>query len=76
MLGFWLVIEGFKYVEASIGGLLGLLEIVFSIGLGILIFHEGLTIRVVIGAALILIAAALPHIADLMKRTNLPTVAS
>ena len=26
--GFWLVIEGFKYVDASIGGLIGLLEII------------------------------------------------
>jgi len=68
LLGFWFVIEGFKYVEASIGGLLGLLEIIFSISFGLLIFHEGLTLRVIIGAALILVAASLPHISELMQR--------
>ena len=67
ILGFWLVIEGFKYVEASIGGLLGLLEIVFSIGLGILIFRQPLTQITIIGAAIILCAAALPHVVDLIK---------
>lgn len=65
MLAFWLVIEGLKYVEAGIGGLLGLLEIVFSIAFGIFIFNEGLTTKVVMGATLILIAAALPHIQNL-----------
>src|SRR5262249_11060937 len=30
LAGFWLVIEGFKYVDASIGGLIGLLEIPLS----------------------------------------------
>ncbi len=67
VLGFWSVIEGLKYVEASIGGLLGLLEIVFSISFGILIFHEGLTTRTIIGAVLILVAAALPYLLDLLK---------
>lgn len=68
LLGFWFIIEGLKYVEASIGGLLGLLEIVFSIGFGILIFHEALTLKVAVGALLIISAAALPHVADMRKR--------
>ena len=62
------MIEGFKYVEASIGGLLGLLEVVFSIVLGVLIFHEGITIRSGIGAVFVLIAASLPHIAELRQK--------
>ena len=74
VLGFWLIIEGLKYVEASIGGLLGLLEIVFSISLGILIFHEELGMRTILGAALILSAAALPHLADLFKKPALTPV--
>jgi len=61
MLAFYLLIKGLKHVEAGVGGLLGLLEIVFSIVLGILIFGEVLSLYVGIGAALILLAAALPH---------------
>ncbi len=58
MAGFWAMITGLKYIESSIGGLLGLLEVVFSIALGTMIFHEGLTTRVVVGGILILAAAA------------------
>ena len=68
LVAFWAVIEGFKYVEASIGGLLGLLEVVFSILLGMLFFHEVLTLRVGVGALLVILAAALPHIAELRRR--------
>lgn len=67
MLAFWLIIEGLKYVETGIGGLLGLLEIVFSIAFGILLFNEQLTAQVAIGAVFILTAAALPHIHELYR---------
>lgn len=67
MIAFWAIIEGLKYLEASIGGLLGLLEIVFSILFGIVIFSEGLTARSATGALLVLTAAALPHLVDLLK---------
>jgi drug/metabolite transporter (DMT)-like permease len=66
IFGFWLIIEGLRYVEASIGGLLGLLEIVFSIMFGFIIFGEVLTGIAVAGGAIILCAAALPHIASLL----------
>ncbi len=69
IVGFWAIIEGLKYVEASIGGLIGLLEIVFSIGFGILIFKESLSPKVIVGGLVILLASALPHIADLSKPT-------
>lgn len=68
MLAFWLIIEGLKYVEAGIGGLLGLLEIVFSIALGIWLFGEDLTTQVIVGSALILCAAALPHIKEIREK--------
>jgi drug/metabolite transporter (DMT)-like permease len=68
VLGFWLVIEGFKYVEASIGGLLGLLEIIFSITFGFLVFHQIIGPKVILGGLLIICAAALPHIVDLFKK--------
>ena len=65
IIGFWAVLEGLKYVEAGIGGLLGLLEVVFSIAFGILIFSEVLSPKIVAGACLILAAAALPHLYEL-----------
>ncbi|MDB4939596.1 MAG: hypothetical protein JWO40_21 [Candidatus Doudnabacteria bacterium] len=70
LLGFWLVIAGFKYIDASIGALLGLLEIVFSIIFGIWIFNESLTVSVVVGGLLIIVAAALPSIAGLNNKNN------
>lgn len=68
VLGFWLVIEGFKYVEASIGGLIGLLEIIFSILFSFFVFHEKIGTKVVFGGILIICAAALPHIGELLAR--------
>lgn len=67
IIGFWFIIEGLKYVEASIGGLIGLLEIVFSITFGILIFKEVLTISIIVGGLIIMVAAALPHFSELLK---------
>jgi len=61
LFGFYLMIRGLKYIEASTGGLLALLEVVFGITFGILFFQEALTPQVLIGGILILIAAALPH---------------
>lgn len=65
IFGFWLIIAGLQYVEASIAGLIGLLEVVFSILFGIIIFSEVLTVKVIVGAGLILLAAALPHLSEL-----------
>ncbi len=62
LLGFWFAIEGYKYVESSVGSLLGLLEVIFAIIFGILIFHQALTLKIVIGGFLIMLASALPHI--------------
>ncbi|MBT4123991.1 MAG: DMT family transporter [Candidatus Pacebacteria bacterium] len=67
IVGFWSIIEGLKYVEASIGGLIGLLEVVFSIVFGIIIFSEGLNMRSGLGALLVLSAASLPHIAEIYR---------
>jgi drug/metabolite transporter (DMT)-like permease len=68
LLGFWLIIKGLKYVEASIGGLLGLLEIVFSIFFGMMLFGETIGGRALVGGMLILVAAALPHVDELVVR--------
>jgi len=62
ILGFWLAIEGYKYAEASVGGLLALLEVIFAVIFGIIIFHQPLTGKIVFGGVIILFAAALPHL--------------
>ncbi len=62
IMAFWLVIEGFKYVDATVGGLIGLLEVVAAIIFGAIVFHEQITPPIIIGSILIIGAAALPHI--------------
>jgi len=56
------VIEGFKHIEASIGSLIGLAEILFRISFGIIFFAESLTIGTIIGGGLIILSAALPNL--------------
>lgn len=70
LLGFWFAIEGYKNSEASVGGLLTLLEVIFAIIFGIIIFSQPLTLRVALGAGLILFAAALPHLASLRAKNK------
>lgn len=72
---FWLVIVGFKFVDASIGSLIGLMEVVFGIVFGALIFHETITWSVWVGGALIIFAAMLPDLLNLIKskRPSRPT---
>jgi len=60
--GFWLVIEGFRHVDASIGGLIGLLEIIFSLLFGVMLFDDQITISVLLGGLIIILAAVLPDI--------------
>jgi drug/metabolite transporter (DMT)-like permease len=62
VIAFWLVIEGFKYVDASIGGLIGLLEIVFAIIFGALFFSEEITLPIIVGSLLIISAVIIPNI--------------
>lgn len=68
ILGFWLIIKGLKYTEASIGSLISLLEIIVSIVLGIIIFKEPLTTKVLLGAIFIIIAASIPHLYELFHQ--------
>ena len=62
MLGFWLVIAGVKHIDAGLGALIGLMEIIFAIIFGIIIFNESLTFTVTIGGILIILAVALPNL--------------
>lgn len=70
LLAFYFVIEGFKYVEASIGGLAGLMEIVFGIVLGIILFQEPFSLPLLVGMLLIMGAAATPHLESLLKSSQ------
>ena len=69
---FWLVIVGFRYVDASIGSLIGLMEVVFAVIFGAIIFHEKLSVSVYVGGVLILFAAMLPDLINIIqhKRTK------
>jgi len=69
---FWLVIVGFKFVDASIGSLVGLSEVVFGILFGALIFHEAITWSVGVGGALIILAAMLPDLLSLIQNRQPP----
>lgn len=64
---FFLVVLGYKYVEPSVGGIVGLLEIPFGIVFGILLFQERIIPAIVIGGILIILAAALPNIAEVIN---------
>lgn len=70
IFGFWAVIAGLKYIEASVGGLMGLFEVIFGILFGVVIFQEAITLKIVFGAVLILVAAGLPHIVELNLQRN------
>lgn len=65
MLAFWLVVAGYKRIEAGIGGIIGTLEVPFAMLLGVLLFQEQLTVLIVVGAGLIFVAAALPDLVEL-----------
>ena len=72
LAGFWLVIEGFKYVDASIGGLIGLLEIPMSVVLGVALFEDRIALSVILGGCVIIAAAILPDVYALRHRNEKP----
>lgn len=68
IIGMYTVIEGYKHIEPSIGAIIGLTEIVFSLFLGIIFFAEVATPQTVVGGLLIIIAAALPNVVELYRK--------
>ncbi len=70
--GFWLIIEGFKRVDASIGGLIGLLEILLSALFGVLFFKDHLSSSVILGGVIIVVAAILPDVYALKTSKGRP----
>lgn len=67
IIAMYTVVKGFKYIEASIGSLVGLTEILFATLLGIVLFHEQLTSRYILASFLIVAAAAFPTLQQVMK---------
>jgi len=72
LAGFWLITEGFKYIDASIGSLIGLLEIIFSIMFGVIFFGDKLTLPIIAGSILIILAGVLPDLYSLKHRKAKP----
>ena len=66
-LAFWMSLTGFRYVDASIGSLIGLSEVLFSVLFGALIFHQSLSWTIYLGGILIIIAGMLPDLLNIIK---------
>lgn len=64
------VIEGFRYIEASVGSLIGLAEIILGVMFGYFLFTEPLSSGVVLGSVLIILSAALPILSEMTNRKN------
>lgn len=61
IVAFYLVIYGFKYVEAQKASIICLSEILFGVLIGLLIYKEIPTLQTLIGGVLIVTALALPN---------------
>ena len=73
----YFVIQGFKRVDASLGSIIGLLEIPFSVLFGIVFFQEGLAWTRIVGSIIIVSAATLPYVSNLKAATSPePTVST
>ena len=62
VLASWLLLAALKYIDAGSAGVLGLLEIVFSVIFGVLLFHEQLQTVALLGIGVIMVAAAYPYV--------------
>lgn len=70
---FWLVVYGFRFVDASIGSLIGLTEVIFGVVFGAFIFDEVLSWSVYLGGLLILLAAMLPDLLNIFREKRTKT---
>lgn len=60
----WSMIKGVKLIEAGAAGILGLLEVVFGVLFGVVLFAERPQPIVIVGMLCILLAAAIPYVKD------------
>ena len=68
LLIFPLLIYGYKKIDVSIAGLIGLVEIPMAILFGNIFFDEQVTTTIIIGSVFILVSAALPDLLDVVKK--------
>jgi drug/metabolite transporter (DMT)-like permease len=68
---FPLLIYGYKKIDVSLGGLIGLVEIPAAILFGYIFFGENVTQNMIIGSIIILFSAAIPDIIDILKTDKL-----
>ncbi len=68
LLGFWLALEGLRYLDASVASLIGLAEILWAVLFGVLFFQEKITAGVLFGGLAIFTAGLLPDVASLVSR--------
>jgi len=61
-------VGGLKLIEAGAAGVLGLLEVVFGLVLGVVSFGQHVTIIALVGVVFILGAAAIPYVKDYNAR--------
>ncbi len=66
----WLMLRGVEHIGAGLAGIVGLSEIVFSVIFGVILFNEDLTQFMIIGIALIMLAAGLPYIKSKFSTIN------
>jgi drug/metabolite transporter (DMT)-like permease len=60
----WSFVAGLKRIEAGAAGILGLMEIVFGVLFGIVLFGEHLGLISVLGVGLIIASAAIPYVKE------------
>lgn len=69
--GSGLTVYGFKFIDAHKGSIILLSEIIFGVLFGLLFFKELLNATTIFGGILIMIAAVLPNIYQLLKTNKL-----
>ncbi|HEX9804370.1 MAG TPA: hypothetical protein VGA67_01705, partial [Candidatus Dojkabacteria bacterium] len=50
-----------RYIEAGLAGIIGLMEIVFGIFFGIVLFNESIGSVTLLGVVIILVASIIPY---------------
>lgn len=60
----WTLVTGVKLIEAGAAGILGLLEIVFGVAFGMILFHERPSTLALAGAVVIIAASTIPYVKD------------
>lgn len=64
------VIAGFKHIEPSVGGIIGLFEVVFAIIIGLLLLSETISLGMILGVGLILFAMSMPLVKQYRTRSE------